>query len=75
VFSDPNANATVDRVRRCCACRMPFTGTTRDTFAATNNVTGLTVHRKALQRARLDFPIPTITLKDSPLTESGRAVW
>jgi type IV fimbrial biogenesis protein FimT len=65
VFSDPNANGTVDAGETVLRVQSAFTGRIPDTFNATNNVTAITYNREGFPRTAVGFLTTTITLKDS----------
>ena len=65
VFSDPNANATVDPGEIVLRVQSAFTSQIPDTFNASNNVTAITYNREGFARTAAGFVATTITLKDS----------
>jgi type IV fimbrial biogenesis protein FimT len=65
VFSDPNANATVDAGETVLRVQSAFTGRIPDTFNASNNVGSLTFNREGFATTAAGFPNTTITLQDS----------
>jgi type IV fimbrial biogenesis protein FimT len=67
VFSDPNANATVDPGETVLRVQNAFTGINPDTFNATNNVTALTFNREGFATTAAGFPNTTITLQERTL--------
>jgi type IV fimbrial biogenesis protein FimT len=66
VFPDPNANLTV-APGTVLRVQSAFTGTTPDTFNATNNVTALTFNREGFATTAAGFPNTTITLQEQTL--------
>ena len=71
VFSDPNANATVDAGDTVLRVQGAFTGRVPDTFRADNNVGAITYNREGFATTAVGFPNTTITLHDS----SANAAW
>ena len=67
VFSDPNANATVDGGETVLRIQGAFRGQVPDTFNATNNVTAITYNREGFASSAAGFVTTTITLQDSTL--------
>ncbi len=65
VFSDPNANATVDAGETVLRVQNAFAGQIPDTFDATNNVTAITYNREGFANTAAGFLTTTITLRDS----------
>ena len=65
MFSDPNANATVDAGETVLRVQNAFTGQIPDTFDATNNVTAITYNREGFANTAAGFVTTTITLRDS----------
>lgn len=65
VFSDVNGNATVGPGDVVLRVQGAFTGSTPDTFNATNNVTAITYNREGFANSAAGFVNTTITLKDS----------
>ena len=65
VFSDPNANATVDGGETVLRVQGAFRGQVPDTFNATNNVTAITYNREGFASTAAGFVTTTITLQDS----------
>jgi type IV fimbrial biogenesis protein FimT len=65
VFSDPNANATVDPGERVVKVQNAFTGTIPDTFIASNAVTAVTFNREGFATTAAGFVTTTITLTES----------
>jgi type IV fimbrial biogenesis protein FimT len=65
VFSDPNANATVDPGERVLKVQPVFTGTTPDTFVASTGVTALTFNREGFATsAAAGLGTTTLTLQE-----------
>jgi type IV fimbrial biogenesis protein FimT len=76
VFSDPNANATVDPGDTLLRVQSPFTGRVPDSFNASNNVTAITYNREGFATTAAGFPNTTITLHDSTAnTAWTRCLW
>jgi type IV fimbrial biogenesis protein FimT len=71
VFSDPNANATVDAGETVLRVQSAFTGRIPDTFNADNNVGAITYNREGFATTAVGFPNTTITLHES----SANAAW
>jgi type IV fimbrial biogenesis protein FimT len=65
VFSDPNANATVDAGEAVLRVQSAFTGRIPDTFNASNAVTAITYNREGFPRTAAGFLTTTITLRES----------
>lgn len=71
VFSDPNANQTVDAGEVVVRRQRAFTGTTPDTFNASGGLTAITYNREGFATTAAGFPNTTITLHDP----SSNAAW
>jgi type IV fimbrial biogenesis protein FimT len=65
VFSDPNANSTVDAGETVLRVQSAFTGRIPDTFTASNGVTAITYNREGFPRTAAGFLTTTVTLQDS----------
>ena len=66
VFSDPNANATVDGGERLLKVQSAFTGTIPDVFSANpNTVSAVTFNREGFATTAAGFVTTTVTLQES----------
>ena len=64
VFSDTNNNQAVDAGERVLKVRSAFTGTTPDSFNASNNVSAVTYNREGFATTAAGFVTTTITAQD-----------
>lgn len=71
VFSNPDADATVDAGETVLRVQNAFTGRVPDTFNADNNVGAITYNREGFATTAVGFPNTTITLHES----SANAAW
>jgi type IV fimbrial biogenesis protein FimT len=71
VFSDPDADATVDPGETVLRVQSAFTGRIPDTFNADNNVSAIRYNREGFATTAVGFPNTTITLHES----TANAVW
>ncbi len=70
VFSDPNANATVDPGERIVKARNAFSGTTPDTFDSGNGVTAVLYNREGFASTSAGLNQTKFLLQESTLNNA-----